>query len=168
MIAKLKLEIQELKNQLALVSGDQSTEDLSRAELDRLQERVQEYLQDQDPESQLNVGADMRKINECFRILKVHDVITKVNHVTVSGKKCHCPLLLQWRGKKCSLSVAWHLFQWLLLWLQMLIINQTSFQTLFLAYCAPLTTRTSWILFDACIGAKNLVMYLETSSCSLN
>ena len=72
MIAKLKLEIQELKNQLALVSGDQSTADLSQEELERLQERVQEFVEDQDPESQLNVGADMRKINECFRILKVN------------------------------------------------------------------------------------------------
>ncbi|XP_071495636.1 kinesin-like protein KIF6 [Diadema antillarum] len=70
MIAKLKLEIQELKNQLSLVSGEQSTDELTDDELARLEERVKEFVEDADSESQLNVGADMRKINECFRILK--------------------------------------------------------------------------------------------------
>ena len=34
-------------------------------------EAVQSYLEDKDSESQLNIGADMRKIHECFRLLKV-------------------------------------------------------------------------------------------------
>ena len=37
----------------------------------RLQETVQQYVEDPDTDSTLNVGADMRKINECFRIFKV-------------------------------------------------------------------------------------------------
>ncbi|XP_030854411.1 kinesin-like protein KIF6 [Strongylocentrotus purpuratus] len=72
MIAKLKMEISELKNQLALTSGEQSTDELTQEEIDRLQERVAAYIEDPDPECRLNVGADMRKINECFRILKRH------------------------------------------------------------------------------------------------
>ena len=38
----------------------------------RLRDTVQQYIEDTDPDSGLNVGADMRKINECFRIFKVN------------------------------------------------------------------------------------------------
>ena len=39
--------------------------------LPRLRELVEAFVQDADPEAVLNVGADMRKINACFGILKV-------------------------------------------------------------------------------------------------
>ncbi|XP_022097361.1 kinesin-like protein KIF6 [Acanthaster planci] len=70
MIARLKGEIQELKNQLALATGEQSMEDLTDEDKERLTELVDGFVRDSDPEATLNVGADMRKINECFRILK--------------------------------------------------------------------------------------------------
>ncbi|PIK62466.1 putative kinesin-like protein KIF6 [Apostichopus japonicus] len=70
MIARLKGEIQELKNQLSLTSEDQRTDILSAEDLERLNEEIQQFIEDPDPEAVLNVGADMRKINEAFRILK--------------------------------------------------------------------------------------------------
>ncbi|KAJ8045198.1 Kinesin-like protein KIF6 [Holothuria leucospilota] len=70
MIARLKGEIQELKNQLTLTSGEVSTEALSAEDLERLKEDIQRYIEDPDPEALLHVGADMRKINEGFRIFK--------------------------------------------------------------------------------------------------
>ena len=34
---------------------------------------VKSYIEDADPESTLSVGADMRKINYCFQLLKVRE-----------------------------------------------------------------------------------------------
>ncbi|EPQ19919.1 Kinesin-like protein KIF6 [Myotis brandtii] len=36
----------------------------------RLEKQIASFLEDQDPESRLEVGADMRKIHHCFRHLK--------------------------------------------------------------------------------------------------
>uniref|UniRef100_A0A8C6YI41 Kinesin-like protein n=1 Tax=Nothoprocta perdicaria TaxID=30464 RepID=A0A8C6YI41_NOTPE len=67
MIAQLKKEIQDLKDELALVTGEQRTAELSQEELDELTER---FLEDNDPESILDVGPDMRKIKYCFIHMK--------------------------------------------------------------------------------------------------
>nr|XP_031290628.1 kinesin-like protein KIF6 isoform X2 [Camelus dromedarius] len=70
MILCLQKEIQELKDELALVTGEQRTEALTEAELLQLEKLITSFLEDQDPESKLEVGADMRKIHHCFHYLK--------------------------------------------------------------------------------------------------
>ena len=70
-IAKLKRETEELKNQLHLASGGKQSDDpLEEYEIERCKATVQAFVEDSDPDAVVNVGADMRKINECFRILK--------------------------------------------------------------------------------------------------
>ncbi|XP_077869176.1 LOW QUALITY PROTEIN: kinesin-like protein KIF6 [Saccoglossus kowalevskii] len=69
MVQRLKREIQELKDQLNL-SGEQSSEDLTEEDIEKLNSLIKYFLEETDPEVTLNVGADMRKINECFRIMK--------------------------------------------------------------------------------------------------
>ena len=101
MILKLKREIAQLKEELAMATGEQRTDALSEEDLQRLKdnpyvesgdtitksqnemkqsfcvvnifrckEEVQRYLEDTDPDCTINIGADMRKIQECFRLLK--------------------------------------------------------------------------------------------------
>ncbi|XP_069118141.1 kinesin-like protein KIF6 [Argopecten irradians] len=72
MIQKLKREIQQLKEELAMATGEQRTDDLTDEDLQRCQEAVEQYLEDTDPDGILSIGADMRKIQTCFRILKKH------------------------------------------------------------------------------------------------
>ncbi|XP_037002076.2 kinesin-like protein KIF6 [Artibeus jamaicensis] len=70
MIIRLQKEIQELKDELAIVTGEQRTEALTEAELLQLEKLITSFLEDQDPESRLEVGSDMRKIHHCFHYLK--------------------------------------------------------------------------------------------------
>ncbi|XP_003789215.1 kinesin-like protein KIF6 [Otolemur garnettii] len=70
MIIRLQKEIQELKDELAIVTGEQRTEALTEAELLQLEKLITSFLEDQDPESRLEVGTDMRKIHHCFHHLK--------------------------------------------------------------------------------------------------
>ncbi|XP_072266412.1 kinesin-like protein KIF6 [Pyxicephalus adspersus] len=70
MIVRLKKEIQALKDELALVTGEQRTDDLTQEETLRLDEQIHNFLEDGDPESSLDIGADMRKIHYCFALLK--------------------------------------------------------------------------------------------------
>ncbi|XP_013372458.1 PREDICTED: kinesin-like protein KIF6 isoform X2 [Chinchilla lanigera] len=70
MIIRLQKEVQELKDELAIVSGEQRTEALTEEELLQLEKLITSFLEDQDPESRLEVGADMRKIHHCFHHLK--------------------------------------------------------------------------------------------------
>ncbi|XP_028652157.2 kinesin-like protein KIF6 [Erpetoichthys calabaricus] len=72
MIARLKREVQELKDELALVTGEQRTEQLTEEELQKLEEQIKTFLEDGDPEASLKVGVDMRKIHHCFQRLKVY------------------------------------------------------------------------------------------------
>ncbi|XP_034817930.1 kinesin-like protein KIF6 isoform X2 [Pan paniscus] len=69
-IKRLQKEIQELKDELAMVTGEQRTEALTEAELLQLEKLITSFLEDQDPESRLEVGADMRKVHHCFHHLK--------------------------------------------------------------------------------------------------
>lgn len=71
MIQKLKRENQQLKDQITMINGDQSTLDLNDEEISKCEVLVTQYLQDNNPESSLDIGADMRKVHECFRIMKV-------------------------------------------------------------------------------------------------
>lgn len=72
MIAKLKREIQQLKDELSLATGATYEGELSEEEKERLQSLVSCYIEDADPEALLSVNADMRKINFCFSLLKKH------------------------------------------------------------------------------------------------
>ncbi|XP_048205160.1 kinesin-like protein KIF6 [Perognathus longimembris pacificus] len=69
-ILRLQKEIQELKDELAMVTGEQRTEALTEAQLLGLENQITSFLEDQDPEGRLEVGADMRKIHHCFHYLK--------------------------------------------------------------------------------------------------
>ncbi|KAF1671510.1 KIF6 protein, partial [Pygoscelis papua] len=82
MIVQLKKEIQELKDELALVTGKERTSELSQDELLQLDELIETFLEDNDPDSTLDVGADMRKIKYCF----VH-VKQLMNHSKISDTK---------------------------------------------------------------------------------
>ncbi len=59
-----------MKNQLSMSNGVEISGELSVSDLDRLRFLVQTYLDDRDVDSALSVGADMRKINFCFKYLK--------------------------------------------------------------------------------------------------
>lgn len=72
MIAQLKAEVQRLKDELAMATGQEYTGELTENEMDRLRQMVKSYIEDVDPEAVLSVGADMRKINYCFQLLKSH------------------------------------------------------------------------------------------------
>ncbi|XP_036237324.1 kinesin-like protein KIF6 isoform X2 [Molothrus ater] len=82
MIIQLKKEIQDLKDELALVTGKQRKSELSQEELLQLDELIETFLKDNDPDSSLDVGADMRKIKYCFVHMK-----QIINHPMTSGKK---------------------------------------------------------------------------------
>ncbi|NXB36391.1 KIF6 protein, partial [Eulacestoma nigropectus] len=82
MIVQLKKEIQDLKYELALVTGKQRTSELSQEELLQLDELIETFLKDNDPDSSLDVGADMRKIKYCFAHMK-----QIMNRPMASGEK---------------------------------------------------------------------------------
>ncbi|KAL8592600.1 hypothetical protein ACOMHN_026530 [Nucella lapillus] len=70
MIAKLQRTVQELKQELAMLTSEQRTDNLTEDDISWLDELVQNFIDDSDPEPVLNVGADMRKIHYCFRKLR--------------------------------------------------------------------------------------------------
>ncbi|XP_037698804.1 kinesin-like protein KIF6 isoform X2 [Choloepus didactylus] len=69
-IIRLQKEIQDLKDELAIVTGERRTEALTEVELLQLEKLLTSFLEDQDPESRLEIGTDMRKIHHCFHHLK--------------------------------------------------------------------------------------------------
>uniref|UniRef100_A0A8C8RH54 Kinesin-like protein n=1 Tax=Pelusios castaneus TaxID=367368 RepID=A0A8C8RH54_9SAUR len=72
MIIQLKKVIHELKDELAMVTREQRREELTPEELLQLDELIKRFLDDPDPESTLDVGADMRKVKHSFNYLKVY------------------------------------------------------------------------------------------------
>uniref|UniRef100_A0A8C2C9M9 Kinesin-like protein n=2 Tax=Cyprinus carpio TaxID=7962 RepID=A0A8C2C9M9_CYPCA len=70
LIVRLKKEIQCLKEELALVTGEQRSDKLTQEEIQQLEEQIDVYLEDPDSEVTLNLGPDMRKIQFCFSLLK--------------------------------------------------------------------------------------------------
>ncbi|GFN76465.1 kinesin-like protein [Plakobranchus ocellatus] len=89
LIAKLKRENAELRDQLAMATGEQLSEQLTPEEIERCEEAVKNYLQDPDPESVLNVGHDLRKIQKCFKILKKY--ILEKPHQALIGRQQEAP-----------------------------------------------------------------------------
>ncbi|XP_030413144.1 kinesin-like protein KIF6 isoform X3 [Gopherus evgoodei] len=86
MIIQLKKVIQELKDELAMVTGVQRTEELTQEELLQLDEIIKTFLEDPDPESTLDVGADMRKIKHCFNYVK-----RLINHTNIPDRSLLSP-----------------------------------------------------------------------------
>ncbi|XP_076441935.1 kinesin-like protein KIF6 [Babylonia areolata] len=70
MIAKLQRTVQELRQELAMLTSEQRTDELTEDDAVWLDEAVQTFIDDSDPDPVLNVGADMRKIHYCFRKLR--------------------------------------------------------------------------------------------------
>ncbi|XP_010780083.1 kinesin-like protein KIF6 [Notothenia coriiceps] len=71
LIARLKREIQSLKEELAMLTGEQRDGQLTVEEIQRLEELVKAFLDDPDPDVMLSLGPDMRKIQFCFSLLKM-------------------------------------------------------------------------------------------------
>uniref|UniRef100_A0A8C9YPQ8 Kinesin family member 6 n=1 Tax=Sander lucioperca TaxID=283035 RepID=A0A8C9YPQ8_SANLU len=71
LIARLKREVQSLKEDLAMVTGEQRDDQLTVEEIQMLEELVKAFLNDSDPDVTLSLGPDMRKIQFCFSLLKV-------------------------------------------------------------------------------------------------
>ncbi|KAK5857101.1 hypothetical protein PBY51_010367 [Eleginops maclovinus] len=71
LIARLKREIQSLKEELTMVTGEQRDGQLTVGEIQRLEELVKAFLDDPDPDLMLSLGSDMRKIQFCFSLLKI-------------------------------------------------------------------------------------------------
>ncbi|XP_036398153.1 kinesin-like protein KIF6 [Megalops cyprinoides] len=70
LIIRLKREIQSLKEELAMVTGEQREDQLTEEEIHNLEEQVQKFVEDPDPEVTLDLGPDMRKIHHSFSLLK--------------------------------------------------------------------------------------------------
>ncbi|XP_077587779.1 kinesin-like protein KIF6 [Stigmatopora nigra] len=71
LIARLKQEVESLKEELTMLTGEQREERLSAEESRTLEESVENFVADPDPDVTLNLGADLRKIHYCFRLLKM-------------------------------------------------------------------------------------------------
>ena len=69
-INRLKKEVEDLKNQLAITNNTDISVSLGSDEVDKLRTLVHRFLEDRDVEASLSIGADMRKINFCFKYLK--------------------------------------------------------------------------------------------------
>ncbi|KAM3594603.1 uncharacterized protein V6R79_010711 [Siganus canaliculatus] len=70
LIAHLKREIHSLKEELAMMTGEQRDDRLTVEEIQKLEELVKAFLDDPDPDVTLSLGPDMRKIQYCFSLLK--------------------------------------------------------------------------------------------------
>ncbi|XP_051249392.1 kinesin-like protein KIF6 isoform X1 [Dicentrarchus labrax] len=70
-IARLKREIQSLKEELAMLTGEQRDDQLTVEEIQKLEELVKTFLDDRDPDVTLSLGPDMRKIQYCFSLLRM-------------------------------------------------------------------------------------------------
>ncbi|XP_059137616.1 kinesin-like protein KIF6 isoform X2 [Peromyscus eremicus] len=97
MIVRLQKEIADLKAELAVATGELRTEALTEAELHQLEKLIASFLEDQDPESRLEVGADMRKIHHCFHHFKklLNDKSTIKNPVSSESTHQACQELLE-------------------------------------------------------------------------
>ncbi|CAF3338715.1 unnamed protein product [Rotaria sp. Silwood1] len=71
LINQLRAENLQLRNQILMQNGsEQFNEPLTPEMIAKLIEQVKVYLADTDNEATLNVGADMRKIDQCYRAFK--------------------------------------------------------------------------------------------------
>ncbi|XP_025103879.1 kinesin-like protein KIF6 isoform X2 [Pomacea canaliculata] len=71
LIMKLRQENKDLRDQLALATGEQLQDELTEDDIQWCEDAVQRYLEDSDPHSYLSLGPDLRKIQACFKIMKM-------------------------------------------------------------------------------------------------
>jgi kinesin family protein 6/9 len=69
-IGRLKHEVQQLKDQLQMATGEECADELNPEEREQCQRLVEAYVGDTDPAATLSVGGDIRKVNLCFQLLK--------------------------------------------------------------------------------------------------
>lgn len=55
MVQRLKTKVEELKQELALATGEERTEELTEEELDSCRKLVDQYLEDKDPDTKIQV-----------------------------------------------------------------------------------------------------------------
>ncbi|XP_073725556.1 kinesin-like protein KIF6 isoform X1 [Misgurnus anguillicaudatus] len=101
LIIHLKKEIQSLKEELALVSGEQRSDELTPEEIQNLEQSVKMFLEDPDSEATLNLGPDMRKIHFCFSLLKARLQDRPVAH-NWAGDGSSTPLMDVSDGDNCK------------------------------------------------------------------
>ncbi|KAM9786517.1 kinesin-like protein KIF6 isoform 8-T10 [Syngnathus typhle] len=70
LIARLKQEVECLKEELTMLTGEERDDQLTVEEMNKLEESVKAFLDDPDPGVTMTLGPDMRKIHHCFRLLK--------------------------------------------------------------------------------------------------
>ncbi|XP_052047811.1 kinesin-like protein KIF6 [Apodemus sylvaticus] len=92
MIVRLQKEIADLKAELAMATGEERPEALTEAEILQLEKLIASFLEDQDRESRLEVGSDMRKIHHCFHHFKklLNDKKTLENSVSSEPTQQAC------------------------------------------------------------------------------
>uniref|UniRef100_A0A673X1F6 Kinesin-like protein n=1 Tax=Salmo trutta TaxID=8032 RepID=A0A673X1F6_SALTR len=71
LIVRLKREIQSLKEELSMVTGEKREDQLTQEEIHKMEELVKVFLDDPDCEVTLALGPDMRKIHYCFSLLSI-------------------------------------------------------------------------------------------------
>ncbi|XP_062295789.1 kinesin-like protein KIF6 [Scomber scombrus] len=71
LIVRLKREIQSLKEELVMMTGEQRDDQLTVEEIQKLEDLVKAFVGDPDPDVTLSLGPDMRKIQHCFSLLKI-------------------------------------------------------------------------------------------------
>uniref|UniRef100_A0A671UDN2 Kinesin family member 6 n=1 Tax=Sparus aurata TaxID=8175 RepID=A0A671UDN2_SPAAU len=87
-IARLKREVQSLKEELAMVTGEQKDDKLTVEEIQKLEELVKAFLDEPNPDVTLSLGPDMRKIQHCFSLLKVTYLQYQFLHVSTLMSPC--------------------------------------------------------------------------------
>ncbi|XP_064403567.1 kinesin-like protein KIF6 isoform X2 [Halichondria panicea] len=70
MVARLKAEIQDLKDELSLATGEQRTDEVTDEEKEKCKQLVEQFINDTSPECQLVVAGNMRMIQLYFRLLR--------------------------------------------------------------------------------------------------
>ncbi|XP_049596545.1 kinesin-like protein KIF6 isoform X3 [Syngnathus scovelli] len=70
LIARLKQEVQCLKEELTMLTGEARDDQLTVEEMHKLEESVKTFVDDPDPGVTMTLGPDMRKIHHCFHLLK--------------------------------------------------------------------------------------------------
>lgn len=92
LIQKQKIEIEELKNELALMKGKDQKSVLDQEDVISCKKIVDDYLHDEDYKSRINLK-DMLMINECFSIIKSYykDLEKKLN-TYLQGRDSEVPL----------------------------------------------------------------------------
>uniref|UniRef100_A0A671UE43 Kinesin family member 6 n=1 Tax=Sparus aurata TaxID=8175 RepID=A0A671UE43_SPAAU len=90
-IARLKREVQSLKEELAMVTGEQKDDKLTVEEIQKLEELVKAFLDEPNPDVTLSLGPDMRKIQHCFSLLKMVIMGKQGQRGNSSGDKQESP-----------------------------------------------------------------------------